>query len=148
MISRDVKKLMTMVFERMRSPEECEVRDLVVQHGRVEGPLEDDMLLEQFLAMQKLKDGKGQLRAAKEDEMWSISELRREVNKDVEQVLKDNKYFDQKLEVVRMGLSEVNVSIRRETDRVVDATVSSLEGIVDPVSLASCLGSLCSTDVR
>ena len=76
-----------------------------------------------------------------EDKAKMILKVRQEVNKDVEQVLEDNEYFDEKLEAVRVQVDEVKVSIRRETDRAIDALVGGLEGIIDPVSPGpSCLG--------
>ena len=93
-----------------------------------------------MLAAQKSKDGKGagarrHGAGAEEDKTKTISELRAEVGKDVEQVLADNKYFEQKFEVVRMQVEEVKVSIKRETDRVIDTLLSGPhERIIDRVS--------------
>ncbi|KAI1787462.1 hypothetical protein LXA43DRAFT_1029206 [Ganoderma leucocontextum] len=138
-LTENVGKLMEVVFERMRSPEEREVASLVAsQPGGVEAALKDDVLLEQVLAAQRSKDGKGARRHASgagaqpEDRTRTIAELRQEVNKDVEQVLADNKYFDQKFEVVRMQVDEVKVTIRRETDRMIDTLLSGPhERIID-----------------
>ena len=144
-LTENVGKLMEVVFERMRSPDEREVASLVAsQPGGVEAALKNDALLEQVLAAQKLKDGKPGARrhgpggaGAEEDKTKTISELREEVKKDVEQVLADNKYFDQKFEVVRMQVDEVKVSIRRESDRVIDTLLSGPhERIIDRVSLS------------
>ena len=142
-LTENVGKLMEVVFERMRSPEEREVASLVAaQPGGVEAALKNDALLEQVLAAQKSKDGKGAGArrhgggsGAEEDKTKTISELRAEVGKDVEQVLADNKYFEQKFEVVRMQVDEVKVSIKRETDRVIDTLLSGPhERIIDRVS--------------
>ena len=140
-LTENVGKLMEVVFERMRSPEEREVASLVAaQPGGVEAALKNDALLEQVLAAQKSKDGKGagarrHGAGAEEDKTKTISELRAEVGKDVEQVLADNKYFEQKFEVVRMQVEEVKVSIKRETDRVIDTLLSGPhERIIDRVS--------------
>ncbi len=144
-LTENVGKLMEVVFERMRSPEEREVASLIAsQPGGVEAALKNDVLLEQVLATQRSKDGKGARRhggGAEEDKTRTISELRQEVNKDVEQVLAENKYFDQKFEVVRMQVDEVKVSIKRETDRVIDTLLSGPhERIIDRVSPSpSCL---------
>ncbi|PIL29677.1 hypothetical protein GSI_08115 [Ganoderma sinense ZZ0214-1] len=50
-----------------------------------------------------------------------VVELRREMGKDVEQLLADNKYFEQKFkfEVVQMQIREIKESIEHESDRVV-----------------------------
>ena len=139
-LTQNVGKLMEVVFERMRSPEEREVASLVAsQPGGVDAALKNDVLLERVLAAQKAKDGKGAARrhgaGAEEDKTRTIADLRQEVTKDVEQVLADNKYFEQKFEVVRMQVDEVKVSIRRETDRVIDTLLSGPhERIIDRVS--------------
>ena len=143
--TENVGKLMEVVFERMRSPEEREVASLVeAQPGGDEAALKNDVLLEKVLAAQKSNNGKGAGArrhgggsGAEEDKTKTISELRLEVGKDVEQVLADNKYFEQKFEVVRMQVDEVKVSIKRETDRVIDAVLSGPhERIIDRVSLS------------
>ena len=117
-----VGKLIEVVFERMRSPGEREVASLIQsQPGGAEAALENDDLLEQVLSAQKSKDGKSARRhggTEAEDKPTTISELKQEVNKDVEQVLAENKHFEQKFEAVRLQVGEIKVTIKHESDRV------------------------------
>ena len=135
-----VGNLMRVVFERMQSSEERDVASLVAaQPGGREAVLKDDVLLGKVLAAHELRNrkGRGAKRygaGAEEDKARMIAKLRRKVNKDVEQVLADNKCFDKWLEDERIKVNKVDVSTRRETDRVIDAPVGGLEGIIDRVS--------------
>lgn len=151
-LSENVSKLMEIVFERMRSPEERDLSALVAkEQGGLDDVLKNDKLLEEVLA--KHKRGSGLERD--KDEKWAkksrralpgqapdavqtVTDLRREVNKDVEQVLEDNELFDQKFEAMKKQVDEVIVTVKHESDRVIDTILASLAGpqerIVDRVS--------------
>ncbi|RPD68326.1 hypothetical protein L226DRAFT_527321 [Lentinus tigrinus ALCF2SS1-7] len=134
-LNENVSKLMEVVFERMRTPEE---RDLL---GGIDAVLKNDKLLEEVLAKQKAgprkdKDERGAKKRAVPgqtlDAVLTVTDLRKEVNKDVEQVLADNKFFDQKFEAMKMQVDEVKVEIRHESDRVIDTILAGPhERIVD-----------------
>ena len=63
----------------------------------------------------------------------TVTELRKEVSKDVEQVLADNKFFDQKFEAMKMKVEEVKVEIRHESDRVIDTILAGPHERIDRV---------------
>ena len=143
-LSENVTKLMEVVFERMRTPEEREVSAIVSKEpGGIDAVLKNDKLLEKVLAKQKTNKGKDKdddvtkKRATPGqalDAVLTVTELRKEVSKDVEQVLADNKFFDQKFEAMKMQVEEVKVEIRHESDRVIDTILAGPhERIVDRV---------------
>ncbi|KAI0699900.1 hypothetical protein C8T65DRAFT_296564 [Cerioporus squamosus] len=141
-LNENVSKLMEVVFERMRSPEERDLSVLVSKEpGGLDAVLKNDKLLEEVLAKQKTgagKDEKAMKRMKRAvpgqapDAVLTVTELRQEVNKDVEQVLADNKFFDQKFEAMKMQVDEVKVEIKHESDRVIDTILAGPhERIVD-----------------
>ncbi|RPD68335.1 hypothetical protein L226DRAFT_346944 [Lentinus tigrinus ALCF2SS1-7] len=141
-LNENVSKLMEVVFERMRTPEERDLSALVAKEaGGIDAVLKNDKLLEDVLAKQKAgpgkdKDEKGTKKRAvpgqTPDAVLTVTDLRKEVNKDVEQVLADNKFFDQKFEAMKMQVDEVKVEIRHESDRVIDTILAGPhERIVD-----------------
>ena len=144
-LNANVSKLMEVVFERFRSPEERDLSSLVAaQPGGAEAVLKDDQLLQQVLAKQNTRTGGA---SAKEDKaskkhpvgqgdaVQTVSELKKEISKDVDQVLAENKFFDQKFDAMRLQVDEVKVTIKHESDRVIDAVLSGPhERIVDRVS--------------
>ncbi|RPD72434.1 hypothetical protein L226DRAFT_154051 [Lentinus tigrinus ALCF2SS1-7] len=141
-LNENVSKLMEVVFERMRTPEERDLSAFVAKEaGGIDAVLKNDKLLEEVLAKRKFGSGKDvDEKGTKKrvvpgqtpDAVLTVTELRKEVNKDVEQVLADNKVFDQKFEAMKMQVDEVKVEIRHESDRVIDTILAGPhERIVD-----------------
>ncbi|KAI0699891.1 hypothetical protein C8T65DRAFT_296383 [Cerioporus squamosus] len=140
-LNENVSKLMEVVFERMRSPEERSLSALVSkEQGGLDALLEDDQLLEQVLEEQKAGAGEdeddngveplvpGQAPGA----VLTVVELRKEVNKEVEEVLAANEFFDQKFEAMKMQVEEVRTVIKHESDRVINAILAGLAGLGGP----------------
>ncbi|KAM5536716.1 hypothetical protein V8D89_009643 [Ganoderma adspersum] len=131
----NIGRLMKEVFERMRSPEEREVASLVSSRGLdAQRALENPKLLEQMIAIGKSKEEKALKRPGdvEEDRTMTILELKREVNKDVEQIIADNQAFEQKFAIVQKQLDEVKDEIQRASDRVIHTILGGPhEGIID-----------------
>ncbi|KAI0699896.1 hypothetical protein C8T65DRAFT_580831 [Cerioporus squamosus] len=144
-IKETMSKLMKLVFERMRSPEERDLFVLVSEESDgIDAFLKNDKLVEELLAKHKTRVGIGKdkdeegtkdLRRAAPDAVLTVIELRKEVNKEVEEVLADNNTFDKKFEALKTQLDEVKVVVRHESDRVIETLLAGPhERIVDRVS--------------
>ncbi|RDX50314.1 hypothetical protein OH76DRAFT_469327 [Lentinus brumalis] len=144
--NENVSKLMEIVFERMRSPEERDLSAFVSkEQGGLDAVLKNDKLLEELLSKQKTDGGAGMDNGEKGaknarrampgqalDAVLTVTDLRKEVSKDVEKVLADNTFFDQKFEAMKMQVDEVKVKIKHESDRVIGTILAGPhERIVD-----------------
>ncbi|KAI0355808.1 hypothetical protein OH77DRAFT_1539828 [Trametes cingulata] len=133
-MSQNIDKVMEMVFELMRSPEERELANFISSKpGGTKGVLQNENLLKQVLARERSpKDSLVGVGAGRVDAALTVASLQREVEKDVETVLSENTFFEQKFEAMRMQLEEVKVTIKHETDRVINAVLSGPhERIID-----------------
>ncbi|KAI0665852.1 hypothetical protein C8Q78DRAFT_1083428 [Trametes maxima] len=130
-VGDDVGKVMDMVFTLLRSPAERELANFIESRpGGVEGVLRDDNLLKQVIAKQKPLTNGGPL--ARLDAPLTIEVLREAVDKDVDSILRENRFFDQKFEAMRAQLQEVNETVKHETDRAIKAILSGPhERIID-----------------
>ncbi len=100
-----------------------------------------EALLSALLRKQKVEKGRGDSRAkpGRAEPTFTVKDLCEEISKDVEQVLKDNKKtFEEKFEAQQRQLEEVKVTVRHESDRVIDAVLAGPhERIKDQVSSCS-----------
>jgi hypothetical protein len=144
-----VDKLVEMVFILMRSAEEREISEFIESKGGREAVLKSDFLLRELLSKQKSpKDAstsKGsQVPSTAKDVLTSkgsqilstVEDVRAEVEMEVDQIVTDNKWFEQKFEEQRRQLEEVKTLVVRESDRVIQAARSGPhDRIVNQVSL-------------
>jgi hypothetical protein len=128
--------MMKLVFERMQSPEEKELAAFAQQNGGIEHVLGDGALMEKILE----KIVKKQNSATKDDKgpatkgvpiqtslPLTVPELEKELRKDVETILAENtKAFDQKFETLELSLKEVHVTIRHQSDRVIEEVLAGV----------------------
>jgi hypothetical protein len=117
-----VDKLVEMMFTVMRSPEEREMTDFIVNKGGEAAILKNDVLLKEMVAKQK---------TSKDDSLSKSSQIavtakdiRMEVKMEVDQIVVNNKLFDQKFDEQRRQLEEVKTLVKRESDRVIEAVLS------------------------
>ncbi|EEB99695.1 hypothetical protein MPER_00578, partial [Moniliophthora perniciosa FA553] len=119
-----VIELMKTVFERLRTPEERELSAIIdSQPGGADAVLKNNPLLEKILAKQKTPKG---------DKPQTVAGLQKEVMKGVDQVLAEEKFFEQKFNAMRNQVDEVKVTVRHESDRVINAVLAGPhERIID-----------------
>lgn len=136
-LNANIAKLMDVVFDSMRPSEERALSSLVTSRpGGADAVLRDDNLLQHILDQQQ-KKAQGSKKLP--DTALTVAKLRREVDKDVDQVLKDNKFFEEKMGAVQRQLDQVRVTITHESDRVIDAVLAGPhERIVDKACCHSC----------
>ncbi|KAH9847166.1 hypothetical protein C2E23DRAFT_742357 [Lenzites betulinus] len=132
-MSQNVEKVMDMVFELMRSPEERELARFVSSKpGGTDAALKNHTFLAQILAKQRPSKEDSLIAPTQSEDILTVESLQKEIERDVDSVMRDNRFFEQKFEAMRMQLDEVRVTIRHETDRVIDAVLSGPhERIVD-----------------
>ncbi len=122
-VNDNVAMIMKMVFELMRSPEERELMTFITSKGGADTVIKDEALLSALLSKQKVK--KGRAKPARAEPTFTAKDLRKEISKDVEQVLEDNaRTFAQKFEAQRLQIEEVKVTVIHESDRVIDAVLA------------------------
>jgi hypothetical protein len=137
-VHQDVSAMMTLVFEKMRSPEEREFAALVAIKGGEEKTIANDALLGDILGKSKPRSARMVKQKQDDDDAdLTLSTLRKEIAKDPDEVVKeDAKAFDQKFSAVLTQLEEVKQAVRRESDRVIAIVQGGPhERIVDRVSL-------------
>ncbi|KAI0369608.1 hypothetical protein BV20DRAFT_945606 [Pilatotrama ljubarskyi] len=135
-MSQNIDKVMEMVFELLRSPEERELANFISSRpGGAEAVLKNDNLLKQVISRQRApKDSVGGAGAGagELDAPLTVASLQQEVERDVDSILRANTFFEQKLEAMRLQIEEVRVTIKHESDRVIDAVLSGPhERIID-----------------
>lgn len=140
-LTNNVSKLMEAVFLFMQSPEEQELSAFVTANlGSPEIVLQDDVLLQKVISLQmKQKTSKDDHAGNRDQSNTTVStifKLHHEVEKDVDQVIAENMYFDRKFEVMRMHLDEMQATVKHEGDRVIDAVLAGPhDRIIDWVSI-------------
>ncbi|KAI0779272.1 hypothetical protein C8Q74DRAFT_1367187 [Fomes fomentarius] len=123
----NMAKVMDAVFTRMQSPDERELSSFVTTRlGGVDAVLKDDALLTQLIEKQKsMGDAKGDTASKKSGEqggsLLTIAELRREIGQDVDQVVAQNRFFEQKLDATLAQINEIKTSVEKNADRVIKA---------------------------
>ena len=138
--------MMEIVFARMRSPEERELAALV--GPRADAVLKDEQMLGEVLKRVRAGQreagvmrggevqGPGQGQGEGQDgDLLTVERFTAEVKKGVDQVMEENRFFEQKLEAMRLQVEEVKVVVRHESDRTINALLAGPhERIVDKVS--------------
>jgi hypothetical protein len=137
-VKENLTELMKTVFERLQTPEECELWTIITSQGGADVVLKNDRILGQILRQQKTPKGSKQQTA---------TEIQKEVGKEVDQILADEEFFNQKFDAMLKQMDEdretLSLTMKRESDRVVDAVLSGPhERIVDRVSSHSGLAGL------
>lgn len=137
-----------MVFEKMQSPEERQWAAFARQNGGVEGVLESDELMRKVIEKQtggaKEENTTNHKGARSQKSSMTLAEFEKELGKDVESVLVENtKAFDQKFRAMEASLQEVNVTIQRQSDRVIEEVLAGIhagphERILDKVLRIAC----------
>ncbi|KAI0646024.1 hypothetical protein C8Q79DRAFT_730049 [Trametes meyenii] len=130
-VGDDVGKVMDMVFTLLRSPAERELANFIESRpGGIEGVLRDDNLLKQVIAKQKPLSDVGSM--TRLDTPLTIEILHKEIDKDIDSILRENQFFDQKFEAMHVQLQEVKETVKHETDRAIRAILSGPhERIID-----------------
>lgn len=145
LLNENPSVLFEVVFERMQTSKERDLAAIVKSRepGGVETALKNDKLLKEILAKAnqtktveplKQKGGSGKSKDDKEanrrtmNMSGTVTELRKEVDKNVEQVLAENTFFDKKFEMMWKMQKD-------ESDRVVSTLLSGPhKAIHHPVS--------------
>ena len=128
-------EMMAMVFREMQSPDEKELAAFARRNGGAEQVLKNDRLLKEVFENQQgdAKDEKGSTRISCQMPM-PLAEFKQELAKDVETVLAENaKAFEQKFGDIQLSLREVNVTIKRQSDRVIGVLVGIHAGPHDRI---------------
>jgi hypothetical protein len=113
--------IMTLVFERMYSPEERELAALVASKGGEKNIVADDAILGDVLSKSKSRSARMvKQKQDGDDADLTLSTLRKEIEKDPDEVVReDAKAFEQKFSAVLAQLEEVKQVVRHEGDRVI-----------------------------
>ncbi|KAK7040772.1 hypothetical protein VNI00_009678 [Paramarasmius palmivorus] len=130
----NLDKFMELVFRRMRSLEESELSTYVSSHGGINIIRKDENLLDETLARFAPADDKAKRVGGTQDNSGhTVAELRKEIKKGVDKILaEEEKFFDQKFEAWFKQVEEVKITVKRESDRVIDAVrAGPHERIVD-----------------
>ena len=128
-------EMMDMVFREMQSPDEKELAAFARRNGGAERVLKNDGLLKEVFENQQgdAKDEKGSTGISGQMPM-PLAEFKQELAKDVETVLAENtKAFEQKFGDIQLSLREVNVTIKRQSDRVIGVLVGMHAGPHDRI---------------
>ena len=132
-------EMMAMVFREMQSPEEKEWAAFARRNGGAEQVLKNDRLLKEVFEKQQ-DESKGEKGSTG---IMPLAEFKKELAKDVETVLAENtKVFEQKFGDIQLSLREVNMTIKRHSDRVIGALAGMHAGphdrIIDKVPDIAC----------
>ncbi|KAF5347531.1 hypothetical protein D9758_014525 [Tetrapyrgos nigripes] len=122
-VKENITELMKTIFERLCTPEERELSERLASQGGADVVLKNDRLLGEILKQQKTPKGNKQQTA---------TELQKEVEKGVDQILAEEKFFNSKFDAMLKQMEEDRGTIKRESDRVINAVLSGPhERIVD-----------------
>lgn len=137
-------RVMDAVFARMQSPDERELSSFVTTHlGGVDAVLKDDTLHKKLIEKQRSigdRDAKGDTdskRSRGRIGSLTVGDLRREIGQDVDQVVAQNQFFEQKFGSTLAHIDELKNSVEnlKNTDRVIEAYGNGPHNqINDPVS--------------
>jgi hypothetical protein len=155
--------MMEMVFEKYQSPEEKQLAAFARRNGGVDKVLDSDELMKQVIANQTAatkdddktgrKGALSQTAGTKDDDrtshkgalLMTLTEFEKELGKDVDSVLAENtKAFEQKFGAMELSLREVNVTVQRQSDRVIKEVLAGMhsgphERVLDKVlGIARC----------
>ncbi|KAI0630036.1 hypothetical protein C8Q77DRAFT_236077 [Trametes polyzona] len=122
-MSQNVETVTAMVFKLMQSPQERELAGFI--SGRAasgEDVVNNNAFLEEVIEKGRPPTtDKNATATGGLDAPLTVAVLRQEIGKDVDSVLAENRFFEQKFDAMCVQLEEVKVTIRHESDRVIDA---------------------------
>lgn len=122
-IRSDLSALMRAVFETFRTREEAEILSFVSMHGGPDQVLRDDAYLRDLLTITRAKKEFQQssgLGLPEKPLAAELQDVRRDVQKDVEDILTDNKkFFEQKFEAQRAQIEGIRDTMVKEGDRII-----------------------------
>ena len=130
-----MKAMIEVAFAKMQTPEERELSAFAQQNGGTEYILENGMFMEKVSEMEKRKtptkgdksplSGKS---SAPAQSALTQPELQKEIQKDVDTILQENtEAFNRKFEAIESSLREVNVTIKRQSDRVISEVLAGMQ---------------------
>ena len=130
-----MKAMIEVAFEKMQTPEERELTAFAQKNGGTERVLENGMFMKKVLEMEKQKtpteDDKGPTSGksgAPAQSALTQPELEKEIRKDVDAILQENTgAFDRKFGAIELSLREVNVTIQRQSDRVISEVLAGMQ---------------------
>ena len=142
-INEKVTLIMRMVFEKMQSPEEKEWAVFAHKNGGVEEVLKSDDLMRKVV--EKTSEAKDKKEpTVKHRQLTTLAEFKRELGKDVTTVLEENrKAFDQQFGMMEAQLKEINVTILRQSDRVIAEILAGMDAGPHARILDKVLGIAC-----
>lgn len=126
--------MMELVFSRMQTPEERSLAAFAQQNGGPERVLENADLMKEALETHSdaTKDdkastsGKGKGGAPTRTSL-TLAEVDKEIRKDVDTILEENtQAFERKFGAIELSLREVNVTIERQSDRVISTVLAGI----------------------
>ena len=130
-LNKNMKSLMELVFERMQTPEERELAEFVEKNKGVDHVLENAMLKKKLVEMENersaTKDDNGPTgKGALAQTPLTVPELEKEIRKDVDTILAENtEEFKRMFETFKSSLKELDVTIKRQSDRVISQILAS-----------------------
>jgi hypothetical protein len=135
-VRRDMKTMMTVVFAYMSSADERQIAAHVDSKGGADIVKQDEGLLLEVIE-HFTPNTSGKAEGPQETPESMVSALRKEIAKDLEDIIKDDsKAFDQKFDVVQAQLKELKQAVLRESDRIIAVMQTGPhERIVDRVSV-------------
>jgi hypothetical protein len=119
-IDRKVDKLVETMFMVMRTPEEKELFEFIVNKGGPDVVLKSDLLLKD---VQQRQESLGEDTTRRNDSQL-FEDFRIEVKMDIGEIIEGNKAFDMKFDEQRRQIEEVKTVVKRESDRVIEAVLA------------------------
>ena len=129
-----MKAMIEVAFAKMQTPEERELATYAQQNGGTDRILENGMFMKKVSEMEKqktpTKDDKGPTSgksSAPAQSALTLPDLEKEIRKDVDTILQENtEAFDRKFGAIELSLREVNVTIKRQSDRVISEILAGM----------------------
>ena len=126
-----MKAMMELVFERMQTPEERNLAEFVEKNKGVNYVLENPMLKKKVVEMENQrsapKDDKGPTgKGAPAQTELTVPELEKEIRKGIDTILSENtEAFKRMFETFKSSLKDLDVTIKRQSDRVISEILAS-----------------------
>ena len=138
----NMNAMIEIVFARMQTPEERKLAAFAEKHGGPERVLDSVGLMKEVLEKQNVatkSDNSGKAKGAPTQTSLTLAEAEKEIRKDVDTILAENTTaFERKFGAIELSLREVNVTIQRQSDRVISTVLAGMqagphERIIDKV---------------
>ena len=126
--------MIELVFSRMQTPEERSMAAFAQQNGGPERVLENAELMKEALEIHSTgtKDEKGSTSGkgkggAPTRPSLTLAEAEKEIRRDVDTILEENtRAFERKFGAIELSLREVNVTIQRQSDRIISTVLAGM----------------------